>query len=49
MPVSIAIALVATEGGIRLSLPKPWRAGFFVCTIAFAVYLAAHGWQTIRR
>jgi zinc/manganese transport system permease protein len=47
--LSIAIALVATEGGILLSLQKPWPTSFFICTIVFAVYLAARGWQTIRR
>ena len=47
--LSVAIALVATEGGILLSLQKPWPTSFFISTIAFAVYLAARGWQRIQR
>jgi hypothetical protein len=35
------IALVATEGGILLSLAQPWPTSTFISTIAFAVYLGA--------
>lgn len=39
--VSVAIALVSTEGGILLSLAVPWPASFFISTISFAFYAAA--------
>lgn len=39
--LSVAIALVATEGGILLSLEKSWPTSFFISAISFAVYLFA--------
>jgi zinc/manganese transport system permease protein len=39
--LSVAIALVSTEGGILLSLAKPWPPSFFIATISFAFYVAA--------
>jgi len=39
--LSIAIALVSTEGGILLSLAKPWPTSFFIATISFSIYVAA--------
>jgi zinc/manganese transport system permease protein len=39
--LSIAIALVSTEGGILLSLAKPWPTSFFITTISFTAYVAA--------
>jgi zinc/manganese transport system permease protein len=39
--LSIVIALVATEGGILLSLEKPWPTSFFISSISFAAYLLA--------
>ena len=39
--LSVAIALVSTEGGILLSLLKPWPTSFFITTISFTAYLAA--------
>jgi zinc/manganese transport system permease protein len=39
--LSIAIALVSTEGGILLSLEKPWPTSFFIATISFAFYVTA--------
>jgi zinc/manganese transport system permease protein len=39
--LSIAIALVSTEGGILLSLEKSWPPSFFITTISFATYVAA--------
>jgi zinc/manganese transport system permease protein len=39
--LSVAIALVSTEGGILLSLAKPWPTSFFIATISFAFYVAA--------
>ncbi len=39
--LSIAIALVSTEGGILLSLAKPWPTSFFISALSFAAYLGA--------
>jgi zinc/manganese transport system permease protein len=39
--LSVAIALVSTEGGILLSLAKPWPTSFFISTISFAAYAGA--------
>jgi zinc/manganese transport system permease protein len=39
--LSIAIALVSTEGGILLSLEKSWPTSFFISAISFAAYVAA--------
>src|SRR6185437_14379031 len=39
--LSMVIALVATEGGILLSLAQPWPTSTFISTISFAAYLAA--------
>jgi zinc/manganese transport system permease protein len=41
--LSVAIALVSTEGGILLSLAKPWPTSFFISTISFAAYVGARG------
>jgi zinc/manganese transport system permease protein len=39
--ISIAIALVSTEGGILLSLAQPWPTSFFISAISFGIYLVA--------
>jgi zinc/manganese transport system permease protein len=39
--LSMSIALVATEGGILLSLAKPWPPSFFIASISFGAYVAA--------
>jgi zinc/manganese transport system permease protein len=39
--LSISIALVSTEGGILLSLAKPWPTSFFISALSFAAYLGA--------
>ena len=39
--LSIAIALVATEGGILLSLVKSYPTSFFISAISFAAYVIA--------
>src|SRR5207248_2027306 len=39
--LSVGIALVATEGGILLSLVKAWPTSFFISTISFAAYVVA--------
>ena len=41
LALSVAIALVSTEGGILLSLAQPWPTSFFISAISFAFYLAA--------
>jgi len=49
--LSVAIALVSTEGGILLSLAKPWPTSFFISTISFAAYVGARvvDWSRGRR
>jgi zinc/manganese transport system permease protein len=39
--LSVAIALVSTEGGILLSLAQPWPTSFFISALSFAFYVAA--------
>jgi zinc/manganese transport system permease protein len=39
LPLSVAIAVVSTEGGILLSLEKSWPTSFFISAISFAFYL----------
>jgi zinc/manganese transport system permease protein len=39
--LAVGIALVSTEGGILLSLLKPWPTSFFISAISFGFYLAA--------
>jgi ABC-type Mn2+/Zn2+ transport system permease subunit len=39
--LSIAIALVSTEGGILLSLAQPWPTTFFISSMSFGFYVAA--------
>ena len=39
--VSIGLAVVATEGGILLSLEIDWPTSFFITSISFAFYVAA--------
>jgi zinc/manganese transport system permease protein len=45
--LSVAIAFVSTEGGILLSLAKPWPTSFFISTISFAAYLLARLYQAV--
>lgn len=49
--LSVAIALVSTEGGILLSLVKAWPPSFFITTISFAFYVAArtYDWSRVRQ
>ncbi len=47
--LSIVIALAATEGGILLSLEKPWPTSFFISSISFACYAAARVLHAVRR
>jgi zinc/manganese transport system permease protein len=46
--LSVAIALVATEGGILLSLEKSWPTSFFISAISFAVYVGARIYDGLR-
>jgi zinc/manganese transport system permease protein len=51
LALSIGIAVVATEGGILLSLVKPYPTSFYISAISFAVYVAARiagGWRGAR-
>ena len=45
--LSVVIALVATEGGILLSLEKSWPTSFFISAISFAVYVAARVYDAL--
>ena len=47
--LSIAIALVATEGGILLSLQHPWPTSFFISSLSFGCYLGARIFERARR
>jgi zinc/manganese transport system permease protein len=47
--LSVAIALVSTEGGILLSLEKDWPTSFFISALSFAAYLGARIWDSARR
>jgi zinc/manganese transport system permease protein len=49
--LSVAIALLSTEGGILLSLAKPWPTSFFIATISFTAYAAArfYDWSRTRQ
>jgi zinc/manganese transport system permease protein len=49
--LSVAIALVSTEGGILLSLVQPWPTSFFITTISFVFYVAArfYDWSRSRQ
>jgi zinc/manganese transport system permease protein len=46
--LSVAIALVATEGGILLSLVKDWPTSFYISAISFAAYLGARAYDRLR-
>jgi zinc/manganese transport system permease protein len=46
--LSIVIALLATEGGILLSLVKSWPTSFFISSLSFAAYLFARIWDSVR-
>jgi len=48
--ISVAIALVSTEGGILLALVKAWPPSFFITTLSFACYVAArlYDWSRAR-
>jgi zinc/manganese transport system permease protein len=46
---SVAIAVVATEGGILLSLVRPYPTSFFISAISFAIYVVARVRSVLRR
>jgi zinc/manganese transport system permease protein len=46
--ISICIALVATEGGILLSLVKPYPTSFFISAISFTIYVGARVGGSLR-
>jgi zinc/manganese transport system permease protein len=45
--ISICIALIATEGGILLSLLWPYPTSFFISAISFIIYVAARAVGTL--
>jgi zinc/manganese transport system permease protein len=45
--LSVAIALVAAEGGILLSLVQPWPASFFISALSFGGYLAGRSFDAL--
>src|SRR5215475_2380373 len=49
--LGVVIALVSTEGGILLSLAKPWPTTFFITSLSFAAYVGARlvDWNRGRR
>jgi len=49
LALSVGIALLATEGGILLSLAQPWPTSFFISSISFAAYLVARVVDATRR
>jgi zinc/manganese transport system permease protein len=46
--VSIGIAIAATEGGIILSLVKPYPTSFFISTLSFTTYVVARAYSARR-
>jgi zinc/manganese transport system permease protein len=46
--LSVAIAFLATEGGILLSLVRPYPTSFFVSGLSFVAYVVARGWRAVR-
>jgi zinc/manganese transport system permease protein len=46
--LSVAIALISTEGGILLSLAQPWPSTFFITTVSFGFYVAARLYDSNR-
>ena len=46
--ISITFALVATEGGILLSLAQPWPTSFFISALSFTLYVAARATYRVR-
>jgi zinc/manganese transport system permease protein len=48
LALSIAVAFLATEGGILLSLAKPWPTSFFITSISFTIYVVARIWAAAR-
>jgi zinc/manganese transport system permease protein len=49
LALSVAIALLATEAGILLSLAQPWPTSFFISAISFLVYVFARLWSAAGR
>ncbi len=45
--LSVAIAVVSTEGGILLSLVQPWPTTFFISSLSFAFYLGARLYRSV--
>ncbi len=48
LALSIAIALLATVGGILLSLAHSWPTSFYISSLSFGAYLLARGYAAVR-
>jgi zinc/manganese transport system permease protein len=48
LALSIGIALVATEGGILLSLAHSWPTSFYISSLSFGAYLLARAYAALR-
>jgi len=48
LPLAVLLAFAATWLGLTAAYYKPYPLGFFVTTIAFAGYLLALGWRSLR-
>jgi zinc/manganese transport system permease protein len=46
--LSVAIALLATEGGILLSLAHSWPTSFYISSLSFGTYLLARTYAALR-
>ena len=48
LALSVAIALLATEGGILLSLAHSWPTSFYISSLSFGTYLLARTYAALR-
>jgi zinc/manganese transport system permease protein len=48
LALSVAIALLATEGGILLSLAHSWPTSFYISSLSFGTYLLARTYAAVR-
>jgi len=48
LALSVAIALLATEGGILLSLAHSWPTSFYISSLSFGTYLLARAYGAVR-
>jgi zinc/manganese transport system permease protein len=48
LALSVAIAVLATEGGILLSLAHSWPTSFYISALSFGTYLLARTYAAVR-